>query len=131
MLMSLGMFAFSIPTLAPDELQRRMAWRHAANPRIGARDAVQFVGPGEDTISLSGAAMAELQDGRASLDELRDMATTGDCWSLVDGAGRVYGAFVIVAIDERHKHLLPDGTARRIDFAIDLLAVDQPSAGTA
>jgi phage protein U len=52
MLMSLGMFAFALPTLAHDELQRRMDWRHARTARIGARDATQYVGPGDETISL-------------------------------------------------------------------------------
>jgi len=122
-LMSLGMFPFHVPTLAYDELQRRADWRHERSKRVGARDAVQFVGPGNDTISISGAAYAELSQGRASLDELRDMANTGEHWPLVDGAGRVYGSYVITAIDERHKHMFDDGTPRRIDFAVDLLCV--------
>lgn len=126
MLMAIGLFVFSLPTLAYDELQRRTDWKHAISPRVGARDAVQFVGPGAETISLSGAAMAELSDGRASLDQLRDMANSGSAWSMVDGSGRVYGAFVITGIDERHKELLPDGTPRKIDFGIDLLRVDDP-----
>jgi hypothetical protein len=125
-MMALGMFAFSMGTLPYQDLKRRTDWRHARNTRVGARDAVQFVGPGEDTISLSGCAMAELQTGRASLHELRDMAATGDRWSLVDGTGQVFGAFVIVSIDEGQSIFFADGTPRRIDFGIDLLAVDQP-----
>ena len=66
MMMSLGMFTFGLPTLAYQELKRRTDWRHARQTRIGARDATQYVGPGEDTITLSGVAMAELQAGRAS-----------------------------------------------------------------
>jgi phage protein U len=124
-LVSLGMFVFSLPTLAHDELQRRCDYRHARNARVGARDAVQFLGPGDDTVSLSGSAYAELSQGAASLDELRDMAATGEHWRLVDGSGRVFGSFVITGIDERQKHFFPDGTPRRIDFAIDLLLVDE------
>ncbi len=124
-LMSLGMFAFHVPTLAHDELQRRCDWRHARSARIGTRDALQFVGPGEDSVSVSGTAFSELSKGALSLDELRGMATTGEAWPLVDGAGRVFGEFVITAIDERQKYLLDDGTPRRIDFAIDLLRVDE------
>ena len=123
-LMSLGMFIFSLPTLSFQELQRRTDWRHARNERVGARAAVQFVGPGEETISLNGAAVAELQDGRASLDKLREMADQGDAWSLVDGAGHIYGNFVITAIDKRTHRFAPDGTPLKIDFGIDLLRVD-------
>lgn len=131
MILSLGMFAFSIPTLAHDELQRRSDWKHARTGRVGARDASQYVGPGDDRISINGTAFAELSDGRASLDQLRDMATTGDAWPLVDGAGRVYGAFVIESIDERQKHFLPDGTPRQIDFGIDLALVEDPQSSAA
>lgn len=124
-LMSLGMFPFHVPTLAYDELQRRTDWRHERSKRIGARDAVQFVGPGDETVAVSGSAYAELSNGRASLDELREMAGGGEPWPLVDGAGRVFGDFVITALDERHKFLFDEGTPRRIDFAIDLLRVDE------
>jgi phage protein U len=126
-MMSLGMFAFGLPTLAYAKLQRRQDWRHVRQTRVGARDANQYVGPGEDTITLDGVAMAALQPAGASLDELRRMAATGDCWSLIDGAGRVYGAFVILTIDEGQSEFFADGTPRKIDFSINLLAVDGPA----
>lgn len=131
MIMSLGLFAFSVPTLAYDELQRKADWRHARTGRVGARDASQYVGPGDEKISLNGTAFAELSDGRASIDQLRDMANSGDAWPLVDGAGRVYGAFVIEGIDERQKHFLPDGTPRQIDFGIDLMLVEDSTERSA
>lgn len=124
MLMTLGMFVFSIPTLAYQDLQRKTSWRFASTGRVGAREAVQFVGPGEDDISLSGTAYAELSKGDASLEDLREMAKDGEAWPLVDGAGNVLGAYVITSIDEKKKHFLPDGTALQIDFGIELKGVD-------
>lgn len=47
---------------------------------------------------------------------------------MVAGNGTVYGNFVIIAIDERHAFLMADGRPRRIDFAIDLLRVDDTVA---
>ncbi|WP_336867750.1 phage tail protein [Sphingomonas sanguinis] len=125
MLLALGMFVFGIDTLAFDELARRASWRHATSTRIGARDATQYTGPGEETISIPGSVFAEIADGDLSLDELRRMAATGDAWSLVDGMGYVYGAYVITTIDDRRKHFYPNGKPRQIDFAIELLRVDQ------
>jgi len=124
MLLAIGLFPFAISTMVHDDLQRRASWKHVTSQRIGARDATQFVGVGTETLSIRGAAYAELSNGRASLDELRTMAGTGNAWSVVDGAGLVYGAFVIEGIDEGLKELGPDGTPRKIDFAIDLLRVD-------
>jgi phage protein U len=126
--MALGMFLFEIGTLPYDEMQRKTDWQHARSARVGARDATQFTGPGDETISLSGAVYAEIADGRVSLDDLRSMADDGEALPLVDGSGTVYGNFVITAIDERHAFLMADGRARRIDFGIDLLRVDDPAA---
>ncbi|MGB8601757.1 MAG: phage tail protein [Rhizomicrobium sp.] len=127
-LCSLGMFIFAIDTLAYNELQRRTSWRHARSTRVGARDATQFVGPGDETINLSGTVYAEICDGRASLDDLRDMAAAGDAYLLITGDGSVVGSFVIEGIDERHAALMEDGSPRAIDFAIDLLRVDDEDA---
>ena len=129
MLMALGMFVFSIPTLAYDELSRKAAYRHAASPRVGARDAAQFTGPGEETVSISGSAFHELGGGEASIARLRAMGESGESWALVDGAGLVWGSFVILAVDEKHRAFFPDGTARQIDFGIDLLRVDEDDGG--
>jgi phage protein U len=124
MLLAIGLFPFAIATIVHDDLQRRASWIHATSQRVGARDATQFVGVGAETLSIRGTAYAELSDGRASLDELRQMAGTGNAWSVVDGAGQVYGAFVIQGIDEGLKEFGPDGRPRKIEFSIDLLRVD-------
>lgn len=123
-LCSLGMFVFAISTLAYSELQRRTNWRHARNPRVGARDATQYVGPGDETISLSGTVYAEICDGRTNLDALRKLADAGDANLLIVGDGTVIGKFVIEGIDERHIALTNNGTPRAIDFTVDLLRVD-------
>jgi phage protein U len=130
-MMALGMFVFSLPTLAYQEQQRKSGWRHARSGRIGAIDATQFVGRENDTINLSGTAYAELMAGRASLDELRDMAMQGEAWPLIDGTGLVFGAFVITGIDEGMKEFFPDGTPRRIDFGIELLEIADTATGAA
>jgi phage protein U len=88
---------------------------------------VQFLGAGDEKISLSGSVYAEITDGRVSLDQLREMADQGEALPLLDGSGLVFGSFVIEAIDERHAGLMADGRPLRIDFAIDLLRVDDPA----
>lgn len=130
-LMALGMFIFELPSLAFDELQRKTDWQHARAPRVGARDATQYVGPGSETISLSGAVYAEISNGRVSLDDLREMADKGEALPLVAGNGTVFGNFVLERIDERHAFMLADGTPRRIDFGIDLLRVDDDAQSDA
>ena len=133
MLMSLGMFVFSLPTLAYQDMQRQTAWRHPSNSRVGSRAAHQFVGPGDDTITLSGVLVPELMGRTAALDELRAMADTGMAWALVSGAGEVFGAWVIESLTETRTVLMDNGAPRRIEFELQLAAVDderaEPSGG--
>lgn len=124
MMLSLGQFVFSLPTLAYQQLQRATAWRHAQNPRVGARAATQFVGPGDETITLDGVLLPEVAGKRASLDTLRDMGGQGAAWALVDGNGVVYGAWVIQSVHETNTLFFVDGTPRRIEFSLELLRVD-------
>lgn len=128
MMMALGTFVFSLPELAYQQLQRQTAWRHSGSSRVGARDARQYVGPGDDTISLSGLVAPELTGDPASLDTLRTMADQGEALALVDGTGTVHGAFVITGMSETRTLFFADGAARRIEFGLDLLRVDDPQA---
>ena len=124
MLMALGQFIFQLPDLAYSELQRTTAWRHAGNPRVGARDALQFVGPGEDAITLSGTLVPEIAGRLASIDTLVRMADTGDAFAMVDGIGNVMGAWVILSLEQRKEAFTREGIARRTDFNLQLLRSD-------
>lgn len=129
-MMALGTFVFSLPTLAYQQLQRSTSWRHASTERVGARAAHQFVGPGEETVELSGLIAPELTGTPASLDILRDLADEGRPLALVDGMGRVHGAFVITSLNETHTLFFQDGTPRRIEFQLSLRRVDDESPAT-
>lgn len=124
MMMSIGQFVFSLTTLAYQDLQRQTSWRHAANSRVGARPARQFLGPGDDTITLSGMVAMEFSNGIASLEEIRTMADTGKAWPLVDGAGYVYGQWVVEGLNTTNTLFLANGVPRRVEFQISLTRVD-------
>jgi uncharacterized protein len=129
MMMCLGQFVFSLSTLAYQDLQRQTSWRHGATSRIGARPALQFMGPGDDTITLPGTILPEFGQ-RTSLDEIHDMGDTGEPFVLVDGAGRVYGLFVITDKSETLSYLDQLGRPKRIEFSITLKRVDDNTIST-
>ncbi|MBN8947200.1 MAG: phage tail protein [Rhodanobacter sp.] len=131
MLMSLGQFVFQLQDLAYSELARATAWRHASNSRVGARPALQFVGPGEDTITLSGVLVPEVAGTLQSLATLRDMADAGDAYAMVDGAGRIFGAWVIERIEEGGSAFTADGIARRTAFTVSLKRADDGRVSSA
>jgi phage protein U len=124
MMLALGMFIFSLPTLAYQELQRQTEWRHASNNRVGAAPARQFLGRGDDSFTLPGILMPELAGSTLSLDALRLMANTGKAWPMVEGSGRIYGLWVIKSLSETKTLFFPDGTPRRIEFSLSLERID-------
>lgn len=124
MMLALGMFVFSMHTLAYQELQRQTDWRFASSNRVGAPPARQFVGRGDDKITLPGVILPELAGDPVSLDELRNMANTGRAWSLVDGTGGMLGLYVIESLSETQTLFFADGKARRIEFNLALARTD-------
>lgn len=124
MMMALGMFVFSLHTLAYQELQRQTDWRHPSSSRVGTNPARQYAGRGEDAVTMPGIILPELAGSPISLDALRMMADTGKAWPLVEGTGRILGIWVIESVSETRTLFFPDGTARRIEFSISLKRVD-------
>lgn len=124
MMIALGLFVFSLHTLAYQELQRQTNWRHPSSNRVGAAPARQFVGKGEDTITLNGLIVPEVAGERISLDALRLMADTGKAWPMVEGTGRIYGLWIIESLGETNTLFFSDGAPRRIEFTITLQRID-------
>jgi phage protein U len=125
MMMSLDQFVFSLTTVPYKELQRQRTWKHRTNSRVGARDASQFTGAGDDLITLSGMIAPDNSIGSiASIDALARMGDDGEAYVLVDGIGNVYGAFVIEGLEETATFHTKEGIPRKIEFNLKLKRVD-------
>jgi len=132
-MMALGQFLFGLDTLAYQHLRRAGDWRHPTNSRVGAMPARQYVGPGEDSIQLSGLQVPEFRGDRKALDQLRQMAADGAAYALVGGDGTVFGAWVILKVQETGTIFIAEGVARRVEFELELARVEdakvQPDGG--
>lgn len=127
MMMIFGMFPFSIPTAAYQQLQRSTNWRHPSNSRVGDMPAYQFIGRGEDTITLEGSIVPEF-GSQMSITALRTMGDTGKAFPLISGTGKVYGLYILRDLQETQTYFFKDGLPRKIDFSIQLEQVQK--AGT-
>ena len=129
MMMTLGMFVFSLPTLAYQELQRKTDWKHPSTSRVGARNARQFTGKGDDTITLSGWIAPELT---GSVYSLRCLAPDGRYRQLADTHCRDRPHPGVL---RHHRHdrgrtvLAQDGDAGKIEFSITLERTDESVLG--
>ena len=125
MLMAFGQFVFETDTLSFTELQRQRSWNHASNPVAKGRAKRQYIGVGDETVSLSGLIYEAQGFGkRQSVDDLAMMADRGTAYTLVDGSGYLYGVYIIEGLDDSRSILLFNGVPRKIDFAIKLTRVD-------
>lgn len=123
-MMALGLFVFCLDTLPYQDFKQKYAWRWPSNSRVGVRPAYQFLGPDEETISLSGVLLPELTGGDTALALLKLMADQGKAWPLLEGTGMIYGFFVVESLDLSRQDFFGDGKARRIEFTLNLKRVD-------
>lgn len=128
MMLALGMFVFMRQTLPHQTLQRDAEYRWPSNSRVGKRDSFQFLGPGEEKITLAGTLYPELTGGKLTMTAIRLMADQGRAWPLLDGTGTIYGMYVINNISETGSLFFSDGTPRKIDFTLTLTRVDESLA---
>lgn len=123
-LMSLGLFVFELRTAPIDRIDRQSSYRWAGHAPISGDLSHQFLGRGEDKISLPGVLMPELSGGYSNLDVLRDMASTGKAYLLMRGDGSLVGNYFIRSISDTQTHFLDDGSAQKIEFNLALERYD-------
>lgn len=123
-MMTLGLFPFTLGTLPYQQLQQQLKWRLPGNSRVGQRPAYQFLGRDEETITLPGTLMPELTGGDTSLAMLELMADQGKAWPLIEGTGAIYGFYAIESLDTTRSEFFADGKAQRIDFTLTLKRID-------
>jgi phage protein U len=122
-MMTLGMFAFALESVPYEELSRKMNWRHARTERIGAFAAAQFLGPGEEAISITGAMIPPLAGVYSNMRVIEQLADLGEAQPLIDADGVVWGHYTIEGIDKKQSFIMADGRPRKTDFTIELKRV--------
>ncbi len=124
-MMALGPFRFSIETAAYQTLERHDEYRWEPLDRIGRHPAMQFLGPGVTSVVLPGVVYPHWRGGGNQIQAMRAVAGTGAPHQLVSGYGRIFGPFVVLAIDETESFHFKDGAPRKQEFTIELASYGQ------
>jgi phage protein U len=119
-MMRLGSYKFCIYTAAYQELNRTTNYKWGEQAVFGDWDNLQFLGPGEDTQSLTGVVYPEFKGGTGQIDELRTLAATGIPQLLISGTGKILGYWVINSITEGQTKFAAFGVPRRQEFTINM-----------
>ncbi|KDZ65740.1 phage P2 GpU family protein [Escherichia coli 3-073-06_S1_C2] len=124
-MMIYGMFVFQLSTLPHQQIQQSRNWRHVKNERINRSASWQYIGAGDDTITLSDLLYPEITGGEVSLTALTSQAYVGRPWPLIDGVGQIYGMYVITGLNTTRSELDRYGRARKIEFTVTFERVDE------
>ncbi|AMW35735.1 phage tail protein [Haematospirillum jordaniae] len=120
MLLSLGLFTFSIQTAPFESIKRSTQQRWEEKARIGYTPALQWTGPGSETVTIDGTLARGVSGGPETLDRLREMAATGKAWLLTAGTGENLGPWVIDSVEEGRSHILKNGAPQKVSFSLKL-----------
>lgn len=125
----LGPFMFSRDTAAPEALRRATDFRWASQERFAHGPALQYTGPGADTVDLDGTIYPHYAGGLSQVQAMRELAGLGEPQLLVDGRGMVYGKWAILRVEEGGTVLSPNGAPRKITFKLTLQRYLDDAAG--
>lgn len=125
MMMILGVFIFELQSTPYQQLSRENTWRHSKADRVGGSPRYQYIGPGEENITLNGVLYPEITGGDVSLLALRAMGYSGKAWPLIEGTGMLFGMYVITGLKQTREVFFRDGKAARIEFTLSLKKVSE------
>jgi phage protein U len=125
MMMILGLFIFELKTAPYQQLGWENSWRHVKADRVGGSPRYQYIGPGEESLTLTGVLYPEITGGDISLMALRAMGYTGYAWPLIEGTGLMFGMYVITGLKQNRATFFRDGKAAVIEFSLSLKKVNE------
>lgn len=126
-LLALDTFIFELKTIPFQSRKRSTKQRWSSTNRVGQAPAHQYIGPGDDDLSLEGVLYPEISGGAPSIEKVRVMAAKGEPLLMVDDNGYLRGWWIIESVDETGSDFFEDGTARKIEFSIALKRTDKPT----
>jgi hypothetical protein len=116
----LGGFVLEANAYAIDKFGRKTPYRWESQNRLVNEPALQFTGPGTETISLTGVAHLSFKGKMYQLDALREIAAEGKPKRLITGGGQNLGKFVITSISDSYSELMDDHRAKKNAYSIEL-----------
>ena len=89
---------------------------------------MQFLGPGEERVTLHGVIYPHYYGGFVQLENMRREAARGRPRGVVSGYGRYHGKWCITSIYDVQRYFLPTGEPRMVEFDTELVAYGSDGA---
>jgi len=119
-MMMLGQFKFMIPLAVYQTLERTTEYKWPSQMRFLQGPSSQFVGNGEDRITLNGVIFPEWLSGLHQVNKFREMGAMGIAYLLISGTGEIYGKWFIENVNEKQSQFAAFGSPRKQEFSVVL-----------
>ena len=122
-LLALGPVVFSAETLPPVATRRGSRYRWASHEPLGAAPRREFIGTGDDTMTLN-VVMGQGLGRRVAIDALRLLASRGEAHVLADATGRLYGWWCVQGVQELSRRYTASFQPLRSTVRVELIRSD-------
>lgn len=114
-----------------DKFERRASADLVQKAVMGGLQPSEFMGEGEESLTLSGQLLPFKTGGLTELDVLDEMRRTGARFPVMRGDGKRLGTYAITDISERHRELMRDGVGFVVKYSVSLRKVQASYDGGA
>ena len=128
MLYQIGTISLDTRPFNADEVDRDATADFAVKPLLGSLPGREFMGEGDDEITISGQLLPSKIGGLTQLEALHAFRQAGQRMPVMRGDGKMMGWFVITRIREQHADLLRDGVGFTVDHSITLAKTSSDGA---
>src|SRR5690606_9178615 len=124
MLYMLGALIVDTRPFSAEDVRRTASADIVAKPLMQAFPAKEFMGEGEDDISLSGQLLPAKIGGLSELEIAHEMRRNGTRFPLMRGDGQRLGWYAITQISEQHSHLMRNGVGFIVRHSLTMTRVE-------
>lgn len=128
MLYQFGAVQMDTYPFSADEVSRNAGADFAVKPVIGSLPNREFMGEGDDELSISGQLLPSKIGGLTELETLHALRRAGEQLPVMRGDGVMLGWFAITRIQEEHKDLERNGVGFTVQHTIDLVRIGPEGA---
>ncbi|QGM46752.1 phage tail protein [Methylocystis heyeri] len=130
-LMGWGPHRFTVGSMAYEELRQRAEGRWGKHEIIGRRPAGQYLGPGDESVTLRGVVYPlDMMGGEdAQVQALLSDCTTGQVYTLLSANGDIQGPYRLERAEAIGTYLDPAGNAQRIEYELHFHPHDDGDGG--
>lgn len=134
-LLALGPHVFEIAPLNFQALDRQTEALWPSIPRFGNAPGRQFVGYGENPVTISGLLFPEEFGGRMEFEAIRATQAAATPvmmvgWATAGAAGRVFGKVVILSVTDTQSIISASGQGRKLEYTIEVAPHGDGSGGS-